>query len=141
MRISARPVSPKSCPLRSRRAAMRKCIWPARDDCASFRGLHYPVESPMRLSAPFPVLFFASAAHCLHHVLLALYLTLVLVIGQAWHLPYNDMIALWTLGAMLVGLGAPFAGWLGDRVGETKMLVLCFLGLGTSGILCGLAQN
>jgi FSR family fosmidomycin resistance protein-like MFS transporter len=95
----------------------------------------------MRLSAPFPVLFFASAAHGLHHVLLALYLTLVLVIGQAWHLPYNDMIALWTLGAMLVGLGAPLAGWLADRIGETKMLVLCFLGLGASGILCGLAQN
>ena len=95
----------------------------------------------MRSSAPFPVLFFASAAHGLHHVLLALYLTLVLVITGAWHLPYNDLIALWTLGAMLVGLGAPIAGWLADRIGETKVLVLCFLGLGTSGILCGLAQN
>jgi len=95
----------------------------------------------MRLSAPFPVLFFASAAHGLHHVLIALYLTLVLVITVTWHLPYNDLIALWTLGAMLVGLGAPFAGWLADRVGETKVLVLCFLGLGTSAILCGFAQN
>jgi len=95
----------------------------------------------MRLSAPPSVLFFASAAHGLHHVLLTLYLTLVLVITQAWHLPYNDMIALWTLGAMLVGLGAPLAGWLADRIGETKMLVLCFLGLGTSAVLCGFAQN
>ena len=120
---------------------MRQPVWPLRDIGASFRRSRFPVESPMRLSAPFPVLFFASAAHGLHHVLLALYLTLVLVIGQAWHLPYNDMIALWTLGAMLVGLGAPFAGWLADRIGETKMLVLCFLGLGTSGVLCGLAQT
>lgn len=95
----------------------------------------------MRLSAPFPVLFFASAAHGLNHVLLTLYLTLVLVITQAWHLPYNDMIALWTVGAMLVGVGAPLAGWLADRVGETRMLVLCFAGLGSSAILCGLAQN
>lgn len=95
----------------------------------------------MRLSAPFPVLFFASAAHGMHHILLTLYLTLVLVLSPAWHLPYNDLIALWTLGAMLVGLGAPFAGWLADRIGETKVLVLCFLGLGTSSILCGLAQN
>jgi len=95
----------------------------------------------MRLSAPFPVLFFASAAHGLNHVLLTLYLTLVLVIGQAWHLPYNDMIALWTIGAMLVGLGAPLAGWLADRVGETRMLVLCFAGLGSSAILCGFARN
>jgi len=95
----------------------------------------------MRLSAPLPVLFFASAAHGLHHVLLALYLTLVLAIAPAWHLPYNHMIALWTLGAMLVGVGSPLAGWLADRVGETKMLVLCFLGLGASAMLCGFAQN
>ncbi|MBV9571875.1 MAG: MFS transporter [Alphaproteobacteria bacterium] len=95
----------------------------------------------MRLSAPPSVLFFASAAHGLHHVLLALYLTLVLIIGQEWHLPYSEMIALWTLGAMLVGLGSPFAGWLADRIGETKVLVLCFAGLGVSGILCGLARN
>ena len=95
----------------------------------------------MRLSAPLPVLFFASAAHGMNHVLLTLYLTLVLVIAPLWRLPYNDLIALWTLGAMLVGLGAPFAGWLADRIGETKVLVLCFAGLGIAAMLCGLAQN
>jgi MFS family permease len=95
----------------------------------------------MRLSAPFPVLFFASAAHGMHHVLLTLYLTLVLVIAPQWRLPYNDLVALWTLGAMLVGLGAPFAGWLADRIGETKVLVLAFAGLGTSATLCGFAQD
>ncbi|HEY2418357.1 MAG TPA: MFS transporter [Steroidobacteraceae bacterium] len=95
----------------------------------------------MRLSAPFPVLFFASAAHGFNHVLLALYVTLVLVMTQAWHLPYSNMIGLWTLGAMFIGLGAPLAGWFADRVGETKMLVLCFLSLGISGMLCGLVQN
>ena len=95
----------------------------------------------MRLSAPFPVLFFASAAHALNHILLTLYLTLVLVIAPLWHLPYNQLIALWTIGAMLVGLGSPVAGWLADRIGETRVLVLCFLGLGTAAILCGLAQN
>jgi MFS family permease len=95
----------------------------------------------MRLSAPFPVLFFASAAHGMHHILLTLYLTLVLIITGEWHLPYNQLIGLWTMGAMLVGVGAPVAGWLADRIGETKVLVLCFLGLGVSGILCGLAQT
>src|SRR5690348_8325105 len=100
------------------------------------------MEKPaMGLSAPLPVLFFASAAHGMNHVLLTLYLTLVLVLTQVWHLPYNDLIALWTLGAMLVGFGAPLAGWLADKAGETKVLVLCFLGLGTSSILCGLAQS
>jgi hypothetical protein len=60
----------------------------------------------MRQSAPFPVLFFASAAHGMNHVLIALYLTLVLVIAQDWHLPYNDLILLWVPGAMLIGLRA-----------------------------------
>jgi MFS family permease len=95
----------------------------------------------MRLSAPFPVLFFASAAHAMNHVLLALYLTLVLVMGPTWHLSYAELIALWAPGAMLVGLGAPLAGWLGDRWGETRVLILCFLGLGGSAVLAGLSQS
>lgn len=94
-----------------------------------------------RLSAPFPILFFAGAAHGMNHVLLTLYLTLVLVLTNVWHIPYTDLIALWAIGAMLVGAGAPLAGWLSDRWGETKVLVLCFLGLGTGAVLCGLSQN
>jgi MFS family permease len=95
----------------------------------------------MRRSAPTPVLFFASAAHGMNHVLLTLYLTLVLVVAKDWHLPYNTLIALWAPGAMLVGLGAPLAGWLGDRWGETRVLVLCFLMLGASAMLAGFARN
>jgi len=95
----------------------------------------------MRRSAPFPVLFFASAAHGMNHVLIALYLTLVLVVAQEWKLPYSDLIALWAPGAMLLGLGAPLSGWLGDRFGQTRMLILCFLGLGVSSVLAGFAQT
>ncbi|HTQ12777.1 MAG TPA: MFS transporter [Rhizomicrobium sp.] len=94
-----------------------------------------------RLSAPFPILFFASAAHAMNHVLLTLYLTLVLVVAKDWHLGYNTLIALWAPGAMLVGLGAPLAGWLGDRWGETRVLVLCFALLGISAMLAGLART
>jgi MFS family permease len=100
------------------------------------------MDTTMRTqSAPFSVLFFASAAHSATHVLLTLYMTLVLVMGPTWHLSYAELIALWTPGAMLVGLGAPFAGWLGGRFGETRMLVLCFFLLGASAVLAGLAQS
>ncbi|HEY1631605.1 MAG TPA: MFS transporter [Rhizomicrobium sp.] len=95
----------------------------------------------MRRSAPLPVLFFASAAHGMNHVLLTLYATLVLVIGREWHQSYNLLAALWLPGAMLLGVGAPLAGWLGDRWGETRVLVLCFLALGAAAILAGLARN
>lgn len=92
-------------------------------------------------SAPLTVLFFASAAHGMNHVLLTLYLTLVLVMGPTWHLSYGELIALWAPGAALVGLGAPFAGWLGGRIGETRVLILCFLGLGAGGVLAGLSTS
>ncbi|HEY2069208.1 MAG TPA: MFS transporter [Rhizomicrobium sp.] len=95
----------------------------------------------MRRSAPFPVLFFASAAHGMNHVLLTLYATLVLVVGQEWHVSYNTLAALWLPGAMLLGIGAPFAGWLGDRWGETRVLVLCFLALGIAAMLAGCART
>jgi len=95
----------------------------------------------MRRSAPLPILIFAGAAHGMNHVLLTLFYTLVLVIGHEWKLDYATLIALWAPGAMLVGLGAPAAGWLGDKLGETRVLILCFLGLGVSAVLCGFAQG
>lgn len=93
------------------------------------------------LSAPLPILFFASAAHAMNHILLALYFTLVLVVSHEWAHDYASLIALWAPGAMLLGLGAPFAGWLGGRIGETRVMVLCFLGLGLASIACGFAQS
>lgn len=90
---------------------------------------------------PHAILFFACAAHFMHHVLLSLYLTLVLTLTHEWRMSYGDLIALWTLGSLLVGLGAPLAGWLGDKWGESRTMVVVFLGLGAASVLCGLAQG
>ena len=90
---------------------------------------------------PHTILFFAAAAHFLHHVLLSLYLTLVLTLTGEWRMSYGDLIALWTFGSLLVGLGAPLAGWLGDRWGEARVMALVFFGLGAASVLCGLAQG
>lgn len=91
--------------------------------------------------APAPILIFAAAAHFLHHVLLSLYVTLVLVLTIEWRMDYASLIALWTIGSMMVGLGAPLAGWLADRWGETRVMIVLFFGLGLTSILCGLAQS
>ena len=91
--------------------------------------------------APRTVLFFACAAHFMHHVLVSLYLTLVLTLTTEWKMSYSDLIALWTVGSLMVGLGAPLAGWLGDRWGESRVMALTFFGLGGAAILCGLAQG
>lgn len=91
--------------------------------------------------APGVVLFFACAAHFMHHVLVSLYLTLVLTLVVDWRTPYPDLIALWTVGSLMIGLGAPLAGWLGDRWGEAKVMAVLFFGLGGASILCGLASG
>ena len=86
-------------------------------------------QNPGRL-----VLIFACLGHALFHIIAALFLTLVLILQPAWNLPYNDLIALWTLGAFLLGFGAPLAGWLGDRIGETRMMILYFFGIGAASV-------
>jgi MFS family permease len=90
---------------------------------------------------PRTVLGFACAAHFMHHVLVSLYLTLVLTLTGEWRMSYADLIGLWTLGSMMVGLGAPLAGWLSDKWGEARVMVLLFLGLGAASVLCGLVEG
>ena len=75
------------------------------------------------------------------NVIVALFLTVVLVLQPLWKMTYNDLIALWTIGAFLLGLGAPIAGWASDRVGETWLMVIFFLGFGASCVACGLADG
>lgn len=90
---------------------------------------------------PRSILFFTCAAHFLHHVLVSLFLTLVLSLTKVWSMSYADLIALWTVGSLMIGLGAPLAGWLGDRWGESRIMTLLFFGLGGASVLCGMAQN
>ncbi len=87
------------------------------------------------------VLLFAAAGHCLFHILVALYLTIVLALEVAWQRPYDELISLWTLGALLLGLAAPAAGWLGDRWGAANVMVVYFIGIGLATALCGFAET
>ena len=85
------------------------------------------------------ILVFAGLGHAWFHVMVALFLTVVLVLEPEWGLPYDRLIALWTFGALMLGLGAPAAGWLSDRWGETRVMILFLLGMGGALVVCGLA--
>ena len=87
------------------------------------------------------VMVFACFGHAWFHVLVALFLTLVLVLEPVWQRPYDELIGLWTAGALLLGLAAPLAGWLSDRWGEARMMAVFFLGIGAATILCGLSDG
>jgi MFS family permease len=83
------------------------------------------------------IISFASLGHFLHHVLTGLFLTLAVILEGIWQRPYAEIIALWTLGAAMIGVGAPLAGWLADRFGHARMMVVFFLGIGLDSIIAG----
>jgi MFS family permease len=83
------------------------------------------------------IIGFASAGHFLHHVLTGLFLTLAVILEAIWQRPYAEIIALWTLGAAMIGVGAPLAGWLADRFGHARMMTVFFLGIGFASIIAG----
>ncbi len=84
---------------------------------------------------------FAWFGHAFMHLLVALYLTIVLALEKEWGLGYDELIGLWTVGAFMVGAGAPLAGWLGDRWSMMGMLVVFFVGSGVSAVAAGLADG
>ena len=75
------------------------------------------------------------------HLFTAFYFVIVLALEVDWQRPYHELIELWTLGALLVGLCALPAGWLADRWSASGMMVVYFIGLGLSGIICGLVDT
>ena len=75
------------------------------------------------------------------HMFAAFYFIIVLSIEKEWGLNYDELISLWTLGALLIGIGALPAGWLSDRWSRSSMMVIMFLGMGISSILCGLSNE
>jgi MFS family permease len=87
------------------------------------------------------IISFASAGHFLHHVLTGLFLTLAVILEGIWQRPYAEIIALWTLGAAMIGVGAPLAGWLADRFGHARMMVVFFLGIGLASIIAGFVSD
>jgi FSR family fosmidomycin resistance protein-like MFS transporter len=86
-------------------------------------------------------LIFSGLGHAYMHVLAALYLTIVLGLEREWAMGYDDLIRLWTVGSLLVGVGAPLAGWLGDRWSNVGMMVVFFLLTGCGSIAAGLADG
>jgi MFS transporter, FSR family, fosmidomycin resistance protein len=94
-----------------------------------------------RLTSPQAAIAISAAGHFTLHFILGIYLVVVLVIQKSWPPDYNSLISLWTFGALLVGLGAPLAGWLGDRWGEVTMMIMFFVGIGAATVLGGLAKG
>lgn len=86
-------------------------------------------------------LVFSSVGHAFMHMFAAFYFVVVLSIEIEWNLSYDELIKLWSLGALLIGLGAIPFGWLSDRWSRSSLMVVMFVSMGFSSILCGLSSS
>ena len=87
------------------------------------------------------VIVFACIGHATMHVLTGLYLTVVIGLGDTWTMPYDELIRLWTLGSLMVGVGAPLAGWLSDRWSPSRIMVVFFLVTGGGAVAAGMVEG
>ena len=87
------------------------------------------------------ILVFSSIGHAFMHLFAAFYFVIVLSIEVDWKLSYDELIKLWTLGALLVGLGAIPFGWLSDRWSRSSMMVIMFVCMGIASIICGYSTS
>jgi MFS family permease len=85
--------------------------------------------------------FYSCVGHLFSHLVLLLYPTVVLALQGRFGLSYGELLSLSTLGYALYGIGALPAGWLGDRWGAERMMVVFFLGTGGATLLTGLANG
>ncbi|MEJ2015234.1 MAG: MFS transporter [Limibacillus sp.] len=86
-------------------------------------------------------LLFSCLGHSYMHLFAAFYFVIVVTLEEAWVLPYADLLELWTLGALLIGLAALPAGWLADRWSAPGMMTVMFLGMGAASIFCGFSDG
>ena len=86
-------------------------------------------------------LIFSCIGHAYMHLFAVYFFLVVLPLEREWGLPYHELIELWTIGSLLVGVLALPAGWLADRWSAPGMLVVFFLGLGGAALVCGMAAS
>ena len=96
-----------------------------------------PLTKPSRHLAQ----HFSNAGHLISHLLMLLYPTVVLTLERQFSLGYGELLALSVPGAVLYGICALPAGWLGDRWSAEYMMVIFYVGSGLAAILTGLATG
>ncbi len=86
-------------------------------------------------------LLFLCAGHFLHHYAMMIFPTAVLAIHREWGAGYGETLALGTASFVALAVGTLPAGWLGDRVPRSRLMLAYFVGLGAAAILAGFAAG
>ncbi len=87
------------------------------------------------MSTARPTALLLNAGHALDHLFLLIFATAVGAVAADWGMLWQDLMP-YTVGAFVMfGLGSLPAGRLGDLWGRRVMMVIFFMGMGTSGLL------
>ena len=84
---------------------------------------------------------FSNTGHAFSHLFMLIYPTVVIALEAEFSSPYHQLIGLILIGNILFGAAALPAGYLGDKWGAVRLMILFFVGTGVGSILVGLAQT
>ena len=84
---------------------------------------------------------FSNTGHAFSHFFMLIYPTVVIALEGEFSSPYHQLIGLILIGNILFGAAALPAGYLGDKWGAVKLMILFFVGTGVGSILVGLAST
>ena len=84
---------------------------------------------------------FSCLGHLYIHLCTAFFFVIVLSLESVWQRPYHELIELWTLGSLMVGVVALPAGMLADKLGPSPMMVVYFIGMGGCAVAAGLTDS
>jgi MFS family permease len=93
------------------------------------------------MNSPSRVIGFVNAAHFIDHYSMLIFAAAVIVMGPALGMAYSELLPYATPGFVAFGAGSLLTGWLGDRWSRRHMMVIFFVGIGTSMIAVGLVQT
>jgi MFS family permease len=84
---------------------------------------------------------FLNFAHALDHFAMLIYPAAVLALSVSFDRPFGELLPYSTGGFIAFGLFSMPFGWIGKRVSGHTLIILFFVGTGTSCLLAGFAQT
>jgi MFS family permease len=84
---------------------------------------------------------FLNIGHALDHLVMLIFPTAVLAIGEAWQMSYGQLLPLALGGFIAFGAFSLPAGWLADHWSRTGMMRVFFFGIGAATLLTGFART
>jgi MFS family permease len=84
---------------------------------------------------------FINLGHVLDHLLMLVYPTVVLAMSGEFGMSFAELLPLSVGGFIAFGAGSFPAGWLADRWSRYNMMLVFFVGIGSSTVLTGFAQT